>query len=215
MDWSKFIAWDSKTRVVIDADDVAHQHQISLHSVQAALKRQEKRGFVEHISGKVYLNKLARGFDQREIVNVVRPDAYVSLESALAEWGISKQVPFRLTCVNRSFDRDINTPSVHIALHTIKDELYWGITKKKGRYLTYQIAEPEKTLLDWIYFQRKNGLPVTTDEFNLASLNRLRLLDYSKKYPVSVQHDTQNILLSLLADTPNQKAVIKDDLVLV
>jgi predicted transcriptional regulator of viral defense system len=190
--------------VVIDADAVAKQHNLSLHSVQAALKRQEKKGFVEHISRKVYLNKLARGFDQRELVNVVHPDAYISLESALAEWGISKQVPFKLTCVNRSFDRDIDTPSVHIALHTIKDELYWGITKKKGRYLTYHIAEPEKALLDWIYIQRKNALPVTTDEFNLESLDRTRLLEYSKKYPVGVQHDVRDILLSTLVGTSSR-----------
>jgi len=201
MDWSKFIVEASKTRLVIDADAVAKQHRLSLRSIHAALKRQEEKGFVEHISSKLYLNKLARGFDQRELVNVVRPDAYISLESALAEWGISKQVPSKLTCVSPSFDRDINTPSVHISLHTIKRELYWGFTKKKGRYLTYHIAEPEKAFLDWIYIQRKNALPVTMDEFNLEHLDRTRLLEYSKKYPVGVQHDVRDVLLSALVDT--------------
>jgi predicted transcriptional regulator of viral defense system len=172
-----------------------------LHTVHAALKRQEKKGFVEHILPKVYLNKLVRGFDQRELVNVVRPDAYISLESALAEWGISKQIPSKLTCVSPSFNRDINTASVHIALHTIKKQPHAGVTKKKGRYLSYYIAEPEKALLDWIYIQGKNGLPVITDEFDLGSLNRTRFLDYSKDYPVRVQRDAQTILLSLLVDT--------------
>ncbi len=204
MDWSKFVAAESKTRAVIDADDVAKQHRLALHSVHAALKRQEKKGFVEQISSKLYLNKLARGFDQRELVNIVRPDAYISLESALAEWGISKQVPSELTCVSPSFNRDINTPSVHISVHTIKRELYWGITKKKGRYLTYHIAEPEKAFLDWIYIQRKNALPVTTDEFNLEPLDRTRLLEYSKKYPIGVQHAVRDVLLSALVDTPNR-----------
>ena len=75
MDWSKFIAEASKTRSVIDADAVAKQHGLSLRSVHAALKRQEEKEFVEHVTRKLYLNKLSRGFDQRELVNVVRPDA--------------------------------------------------------------------------------------------------------------------------------------------
>jgi len=195
MDWAKFIAGDSKTRAVIDAEAVAKEHHLSLHAVQAALRRQEKKGFVEHLSRTLYLNKLAPGVDQRELLNVVRPDAYISLESALAEWGISKQIPNKLTCVSATYDHDIKTPSVRISLHKIKKQLYWGITKKKGRYLTYHIAEPEKAFLDWIYIQRQNALPVATDEFNLSSLDRSRLLNYSAKYPLPVQHDVQQALL--------------------
>jgi predicted transcriptional regulator of viral defense system len=202
MDWSKFIAEDSRTRAVIHSDLVAKQHGISLRSVHAALKRQEKKGFVEHISRRIFLNKLARGFEQRELINVVRPDAYISLDSALAEWGISKQVPNKLTCVSPSFSRDINSSSIHISLHTIKRQLYWGITKKKGRYLTYRIAEPEKALLDWIYFQRKNALPVATDEFILDTLDRSRLLDYAKKFPKGVQDDVRSLMLSTLVEAP-------------
>ena len=196
MDWAKFLALDSKTNAILKVDTLARQHQLSRRSVHAGLQRQAKKGFVERAARNLYLNKLARGFDLRELAGVLRPTSYVSLESALAEWGVSSQLPSLVTCVSASYVRDVKTPSVHITFHKIKKELYWGFSEKKGRYLSYNLAEPEKALLDWIYFRRAEGLPVSLDEIRFESLNRSRLLEYSQKYPLPVQ----KIVLSALAE---------------
>jgi predicted transcriptional regulator of viral defense system len=187
MDWAKFLAFDSKTEAILKADTLAREHELSLHSVHAALKRQERKGFVERVARNIYLNKLARGFELRELAGAVRPHSYISLESALAEWGISSQLPALLTCVSATYVRDIKTPSVHITFRKIKKELFWGFNQKKGRYLSYNLAEPEKALLDLVYFCRMDALPVSLDEIRIESLNRTRLLDYAYKYPLPVQ----------------------------
>jgi predicted transcriptional regulator of viral defense system len=197
MDWAKFLALDSKTKAILEADTLAREHKLSLHSVHAALKRQESKGFVERVARNIYLNRLARGFEVRELAGVLRPNSYISLESALAESGISSQFPALLTCVSACYVRDIQTLSVHITFRKIKKELFWGFSKKKGRYLSYNLAEPEKALLDWVYFRRMEALPVSLDEIRIESLNRSRLLEYAQKYPLPVQR----IVLSVLAES--------------
>ena len=61
--------------------------------------------------------------------------------------------------------------------------------------MSYNLAEPEKALLDWVYFRRMDALPVSLDEIRIDSLNRSRLLGYAHRYPLPVQ----NIILSALA----------------
>jgi predicted transcriptional regulator of viral defense system len=186
LDWPKFIADEARSHPIIRVSDVAKRYRLSSTTIQKSLSRQVQKGFLERVSVDVYVNKLAR-LDTRELVGVLRPNTYVSLESALSEYGISTQVPTGLTCISDSYTRDINTESIHIAFHTIKNDLFWGFTEKKGRYFNYRIAEPEKALLDWIYIRRQDSLPTATDEFNLDRLDRKRFLDYVEKYPSSVK----------------------------
>ena len=120
-----------------------------------------------------------------------RPDAYISLESALAEWGISTQSPSALTCVTTGFPREFRRPSVQIVYRHIAKKLHWGFETKRTRHGSYRIAEPEKALLDWIYLQRHEGLPVAFDELSLNVIDKKKLRQYALKYPNSVQQTLQ------------------------
>lgn len=206
MDWSKVIASESKTKAIIQTDDYAPKYKLSIRSVHAALKRQEKRGLVERVSNKIYINKLAKGFSQRDLLHVLRPDSYISLESALAEYGVTSQIPRVLTCVSPRYVRNIKSRTVHITFRTLKKDLHWGYLPKKTRYSVYNLAEPEKALLDWIYFRRAENLPLDTDEFVLSELDRTRLLEYAKLYPVLVEKE----IFRILAHLPNSNKQSKD-----
>jgi predicted transcriptional regulator of viral defense system len=206
MDWSKVIASESKTKGIIQADAYARKYNLSIRSVHAALKRQEQKGLVERVSNKVYINKLAKGFSQRDLLHVLRPDSYISLESALAEYGLTSQVPRALTCVSPKYVRNIKSKTVNISFRKLKKDLYWGYSAKKTRYSIYNLAEPEKALLDWIYFRRTENLPLETDEFVLSELNRTRLLEYAKRYPAVVENE----IVRLLVHTPSSNRESKD-----
>jgi predicted transcriptional regulator of viral defense system len=186
MDWIATVAKEAKTSAVIRIREIASKYSLSLSTVSKALKRQEKKGIIEHIEDGIYLNKLTAGFSSRDIINELRPNAYISLETALAEWGLSTQSPVALTCVSTSKARTIRTESAHIIYRKIKEDLFWGFLEKKTRYTTYKIAEPEKALLDWIYFHLQDGLPVQLDEVQFQKLNQSKLLEYAKKYPSTV-----------------------------
>lgn len=206
MDWSKVIASESKTKAIIQSDEYARKYDLSIRSVHAALKRQEKKGFVERVSNKIYINKLAKGFSQRDLLRVLRPDSYVSLESALADYGVRSQVPRVLTCVSPKYVRNIKSKTVNISFRKLKKDLHWGYKPTKTRYSIYNLAEREKALLDWIYFRRTENLPLDTDEFVLGELDRTRLLEYAKRFPAVVENE----IVRLLARTASSNKQPKD-----
>jgi predicted transcriptional regulator of viral defense system len=186
MDWITTIASEARLSAIIRVKEFVLKSRVSESAVKKALRRYAAKGILEEVSKGLYLNTLASGFSARDVVNVVRPNAYISLESALAEWGISTQHPVALTCVGTLDARTIKTKSLNISYLKINETLFWGFQEKKTRYSTYKIAEPEKALLDWIYFSHNDGLPVVLDELRFENLSRSRLADYAKKYPSTV-----------------------------
>lgn len=193
MDWAATLKKEAQRSPILRSDDLARRYGIVEIAVGNALRRQERRGLVEHVSNKIYINKLATDFSPRELVGLLRPNSYISIESALAEWGISTQSPSSLTCVTTGFPRRFRTPSIRIVYRHIGEHLYWGFQEKKTRQGSYRIAEPEKALLDWIYLQRQEGLPVVLDELNLKVTDRKKILKYASKYPNSVQQTIELI----------------------
>jgi predicted transcriptional regulator of viral defense system len=191
VDWAVTLRKEAQRSAILRSDDIARRYGIVESAAGNALRRQERRGLVEHVSNKIYINKLAHDFSARELVSILRPNAYISLESALAEWGISTQSPSSLTCVTTGSPRKYRTPTIRIAYRHIAERLYWGFQEKRTRQGSYRIAEPEKALLDWIYLQRQEGLPVVLDELNLKVTDKRKLLKYASKYPIPVQQTLQ------------------------
>jgi predicted transcriptional regulator of viral defense system len=187
VDWAVTLRKEAQRSAILRSDDIARRYGIVESAAGNALRRQERRGLVEHVSNKIYINKLAHDFSARELVSILRPNAYISLESALAEWGISTQSPSSLTCVTTGSPRKYRTPTIRIAYRHIAERLYWGFQEKRTRQGSYRIAEPEKALLDWIYLQRQEGLPVVLDELNLKVTDQRKLLKYASQYPIPVQ----------------------------
>jgi predicted transcriptional regulator of viral defense system len=187
LDWAKTLRKEASRSAILRSDELARKYGIAEGVVGNALRRQERRGLVEHVSRRLYVNKLAHEFSPRELVGILRPDAYISLESALAEWGISTQSPSALTCVTTGFPREFRTASVQIAYRHIAKKLLWGFEVKRTRHGSYRIAEPEKALLDWIYLQRQEGLPTAFDELSLKAVDWKNLHRYAVRFPRAVR----------------------------
>lgn len=195
INWVATLAKESAANPLVRIRDITSRYRLSAAAVSKALRRQASRGLLEKLSDDTYLNKLAVSPTSRDIVNQLVPDSYVSLASALAEWGVSTQNPIAISCVTTSWRRKVSTPSVQITYRKIKRDLFWGYVEKKSRYGKYKIAEPEKALLDWIYFALQDGLPVQLDEFRFDKLSRARLVAYAKKLPSTVM---QTLFLPML-----------------
>jgi len=195
MNWTTILADESRTNSILRLDDLAHRYNIREIVARNALRRHEARGLVEHISNKVYINKLNQQFSVRELVNVLRPDSYISLESALVDRGIISQSPAVLTCVTSAYPKTFSSPSVTIVYRKISHELFWGFEQQKTRYNSYCIAEPEKALLDWIYLSRQEGLTTPLDEINVQFLNISKLRSYAKNFPHTVEEVVKEFLL--------------------
>lgn len=93
MNWTTISADEVRTNSILPLDDLARRYNVHEIVARNALRRYEARGLIEHISNKVYVNKLNQQFSVRELVNILRPDSYISLESALVDRGIISQSP--------------------------------------------------------------------------------------------------------------------------
>lgn len=198
MDWVSVIRDEGQNSSILRADELARKYKIVPAAVAQALSRQEEKGLVEHISRKIYFNRLAPESSPRELVNVLRIRAYISLDSALQEYGISTQSPRVLTCVTTDRPREFNRRTIHILYRGITEQLYWGFIKKRTRYGSYQIAEPEKGLLDWIYLSLQEGLAPALDELDFARLSRAKLVQYAQRFPSTVY---KHLLPTLATET--------------
>jgi predicted transcriptional regulator of viral defense system len=195
MNWTTILAEESRKNSILRLDDVALRYNVPEIIARNALRRYEGRGLVEHVSNKVYINRLNQNFSPRELVNILRPDSYVSLESALVDYGVTSQSPAILTCVTTGYPKTFRSSAVTVSYRKISKDLYWGFEEKRTRYNTYLIALPEKALLDWIYLSRQEGLPTPLDEINLQFLNRQKLRELAERFPRTVQEIVKQLLL--------------------
>jgi len=79
MDWVTTIRKEAQTSSILRTDELARKYDIGPPSVTQALSRLERKGFVEHVNDKTYYNWLAPDGSPRDLVNVLRGDAYISL----------------------------------------------------------------------------------------------------------------------------------------
>jgi hypothetical protein len=187
MDWIKLITNRARTSGVLRVDELAHELNVSEVAVGNALRRQAERGLVEHLGKKIFINRLVLDFSGRELINILRPEAYLSLETVLRDSGVSTQTPTSLTCVTPGRPGEFRAKSVSIVFRRLSKNLFWGFQGKRTRYGTYNVADPEKALLDWVYLRRQEGSTVNTDELNLQRLDRGKLLQYAANFPVPVK----------------------------
>ena len=195
MNWTTILTEEARENCILRTDELARKRQLSVPIVRNALRRYELRGLVERVSTKIYINHLNQQFSPRDLVNILRPESYISLESALVERGVITQSPSVLTCVTPGYPQSFHSRSVSIIYRKISADLYWGSEEKATRYNNYRIAEPEKALLDWIYLSRQEGLPTPLDELQLQFIDPSKLIDYGKRFPRTVRDITREILV--------------------
>jgi predicted transcriptional regulator of viral defense system len=203
MNWTTVLTQEAGRNSVLRTDALARKYGLSEAVVRNALRRYESKQLVERVSTKIYINHFNQRFSPRDLVNILRPRSYISLESALVDRGIITQSPSILTCVTPGYPHKFRGKSVVIVYRKISPDLYWGFEEKATRYNKYLIAEPEKALLDWIYLNRQEGLPTPLDEINLQFLAPTKLRAYALRFPRTVNETIKDLLLETAF--PSQK----------
>ena len=81
IDWAKFVSEEAKISPLLKSDEIAGRLGMSELVVRRSFLRLVKRGMIEHFAKKWFINLLARDFSGRELVNLLRPRSYVSLQT--------------------------------------------------------------------------------------------------------------------------------------
>lgn len=149
------------------------------------LTRALERGFITRLTRGVYVNsRLKPEPSPEEAACFVRTPSYISAEWALHLHGVIIQVPTVCTVVTLStavgVSRNLQWRGVAIEYSHIADRLYFGFEAREG----YNLATPEKALLDCIYY--RDAVPFE-DELEMEMLDVGRLREMAQSFPVRVR----------------------------
>jgi predicted transcriptional regulator of viral defense system len=119
-----------------------------------------------------------------EIANALYRPSYISFEYALAKYGIIPESVYVVTSATTKPTRFFEVKDQGFEYLKIKREAFTGYVfeKKTGeREYTSLIAEPEKALVDYLYFvaiSKKSW----NDRFDVRNLNKEKIMQYAALY---------------------------------
>lgn len=120
------------------------------------------------------------------IANMMRRASYVSLQSALAYFGIIPEYVPITTSVTTKRSEEITTKAGRFQFRHIKKELFWGYREiEVSGGIKVFIALPEKSLLDLIYLTPQSDSMEYLEELRLQNIERIdtkMLIDFAQKF---------------------------------
>lgn len=161
-------------------------------SLKVSLTRLKKQGDLRRLTKGLY--QLAeQPLEIEKIATQVYGPSYVSFESALAKFGVLSQIPYTLTMATLKKPKKNLLANRPVEYRRLNQKFFWGYFLENGAYY----AEPEKALLDELYFVSKGYAKVDFQELDLTELNARKLRTYAQKYPPAVR-----LLARKLTKTP-------------
>lgn len=147
----------------------------------------QTKKFLEDYTKRGLLQRLKRGLyalqlhppSEEEIANALLHPSYISFEYALAYHNIMPEMVYTITSATTKNTRSFVIEDKTFTYYTIKKEAYTGYTAiKKGERQRILIAEPEKALVDYLYFVSLKKKPVN-DRLRLTHLNLKKVREYA------------------------------------
>jgi len=166
-------------------------------SLESNINKWVKKGYIHRLKNNFYVlndNDRKVGLSRMFISNNIYAPSYISLEYALFYYGFIPETVFELTAVSLAKTARFENYYGFFSYSKIKHELFFGFLNiKDENNMTVFIAEPEKSILDFIYLRfckRKK----TGDIIEFLNKNRIQNIDkldknkykrFAKKYPKS------------------------------
>jgi len=159
---------------IIDKVEVAKLFDINEdNTAYKLLQRLESKDVLQRVKKGLYVVR-DNNLSSFQLANVLLEPSYVSLESALAYYGILSQFPFTVTSISTKRSREFHVDKKEFAYAQVKNELYRGYVKDKD----FLIARPEKALLDMLYFVSRGSRNLHLDELDLSMVDADLFCDY-------------------------------------
>lgn len=130
--------------------------------------------------------------DQLSAFQLAQPiysPSYISLESALSEYGLIPEFVPSTTSVTTRANRTFSNSFGSFYFRHLKQDLFWGyvsVTTQSGNYF---LAEPEKAVLDYLYLNSRmikndadlEEIRINYDEFN-QRIEKKKIFKYAQAY---------------------------------
>lgn len=141
------------------------------------LETYTKRGVLVRLKRGLYA--LKNNLPSEEIIaNVLYKPSYISLEYALAKYGIIPEMPYVVTSVTTKATASFTVQGKEFSYTKIKGKAFGGYTADTADGHTFFIAEPEKALVDYLYFVSL-GKKSQNDRLDVSRLAKKKARDYA------------------------------------
>ncbi len=151
-----------------------------------ALRRLASQNLVVRIKRGVWVSKLIPDLNPYEAVAFLRAPwpAYVSLHSALADYGVVAEIPYAISAVTSAMPKKYLTPIGDFNFHHLPQHLIWGFELRSTGAGHYPVADREKAFLDLIYLAltRRSPLRVPHKRGRTWELDKPKIAVYAKRF---------------------------------
>lgn len=151
-----------------------------------------KKGYLKSIRKGLYLLINAQtDINLLALASKIYTPSYLSLEFALNYYGIIPDIPGTYTSVTSRKTMVYKNEFGNFTYQKIKSDLFFGYIIQKDKNVTFQIATPEKAILDYLYLNKNKLIAeenfwreLRIDEefkFDLKKIQEYKKLFNSKK----------------------------------
>lgn len=153
---------------------------VSRSKAKYFLEEYTKGGLFWRLKRGLYTLKSAAPSEE-EIANLLYRPSYISFEYALAAYNILPEMTYSVTSATTLPTRRFEVGERTFAYYTIRREAFTGYIPLKRNGRTVLMAEPEKALVDFLYFVAL-GKKSQNDRLQTANLERQKALRYANLY---------------------------------
>ena len=134
------------------------------------------------------------------VANMLYHPSYISLETALARYGFIPEGVFQILSCSTLKTQTFDTLRGIFVYRNIKSKLFFGYTLEQWEDRHYAIAEPEKTLIDYLYLHAEVQTisDIEALRWNTVAINErisLKKLHMYQSYIASQALDRRLLLL--------------------
>ena len=145
--------------------------------------------FLEEYTRAGLFTRLKRGLyalhdqlpSEEEIANLLYRPSYLSFEYALAAHSVLPEMVYAVTSATTKPSHTFAVEEKTYTYSTIKQGAFTGYVPIKRDNRTILMAEPEKALVDYLYFVSL-GKRTSNDRLAIANLDRNKILRYARLY---------------------------------
>ena len=152
---------------------------VTLRASQEFIKDHNQDLFVKLRNGLYGLK--ADPSTEAEIANRLYAPSYLSFEYALAHYRIIPESVYSITSATTKITREFITQGKAYEYNRIKKEAYRGYRSEKQGRAVVLIAEPEKALVDYIYFVDLK-LKSLNERLNVRNIKKKSALGYASLF---------------------------------
>ncbi len=149
-------------------------------TVRKELYRWNKKGWIRTLKNGIYEPVLLANstYPDFYLANRLYSPSYVSLEAALSHYSVIPEVSMAVTSVSTKPTRSFKNEHGLFTYRTIRPRAFTGYYIEKMGGIDVLIAEPEKALVDFLYFKRRGAAAI---EFEQERFDKAKIARMSKK----------------------------------